>query len=165
MLSPRKINDDQEHEVYDGRLNATMPYKTISTKTSNVAKAKIARKFLTAGGVTREDSDDELGTEDHPWQWIYSNSQDNGSRDIVGARMGNFHCARGDCVLLKAESNEAWVGLITDFEVGENGNKSANFMWFSTPKEISRTRRNKQLLKSDALSVRKWLGIRYMILS
>ncbi|MCJ1421607.1 Origin recognition complex, subunit 1 [Xylographa parallela] len=122
------------------------------SKARNVAKAKTARRFLTAGGVTREDSDDELGTEDHPWQWIYSHSQQTGSREIVGARMGNFSCMRGDCVLLKAESNEAWVGLINDFEVGEDGDKSANFMWFSTPKEISRTRRNKQLLRSDALS-------------
>ncbi|MCJ1287112.1 Origin recognition complex, subunit 1 [Xylographa opegraphella] len=129
-----------------------VPYKTNSTKASNAVKAKTARNFLTAGGVTREDSDDELGTEDHPWQWIYSYSQKTGSRDIVGARMGKFHCGRGDCVLLKAESNEAWVGLITDFEVGEAGEKSANFMWFSTPKEISRTRRNKQLFKSDALA-------------
>ncbi|MCJ1380504.1 Origin recognition complex, subunit 1 [Xylographa soralifera] len=129
-----------------------MPYKINSTKASNAAKAKTARKFLTAGGVTREDSDDELGTVDHPWQWIYSHSQQTGCRDIVGARMGDFRCVRGDCVLLKAESNEAWVGLINDFEVGEDGDKSARFMWFSTPKEISRTSRKKQLLKSDALS-------------
>ncbi|MCJ1395184.1 Origin recognition complex, subunit 1 [Xylographa bjoerkii] len=130
-----------------------MPRRATPSGASNAAKAKRARLFLTTGGVSREDSDDELGTEDHPWRWIYSELQETGSRKIIGARMGDFRCMRGDCVLLKAESNEAWVGLINDFEAGEeDDDKSANFMWFSTPKEISRTRRNKQLLKSDALS-------------
>ncbi|MCJ1405381.1 Origin recognition complex, subunit 1 [Xylographa trunciseda] len=130
-----------------------MPETIAPSKAIYAAKAKRARNFLKKGGISREDSDDELGTEDHPWQWIYSDSQKPGSRKIIGARMGDFSCVRGDCVLLKAESNEAWVGLIHDFETGEEeGEKSANFMWFSTPKEISRTRRNKQLLKSGVLA-------------
>ena len=141
--------------------------------------------------MNREDSDDELGLEDHPWQWIYStdNGQESyhstgnepaqgpskgdeprprrpkenslqadhtGQRRIVGARMGNFKCMIGDCVLLKAEgTNEAWVGLICEFQVeeeeGEEGDgKAASFMWFSTEKEI----RNKQKKRTDALQVR-----------
>ena len=133
-----------------------MSHRATDSKEGSFAKAKRARQFLRKGGVSREDSDDELGVEDHPWQWIYSDSQKSGSPVIVGARMGDFYCMRGDCVLLKAESNEAWVGLIHDFEVGEvDGEKCANFMWFSTPKEISRTRRNKQMLKTDVL----WVSI------
>ena len=66
--------------------------------------------------------------------------------------MGNFSCRVGDCVLLKAESNnEAWVGLICDFveEEDEDGNleMGANFMWFSTEREI----RNKGKKRGDAL--------------
>ncbi|EEQ90315.1 hypothetical protein RJZ56_003149 [Blastomyces dermatitidis] len=30
-----------------------------------------AKQWLTKGGIYREDSDDELGYEDHPWEWIY----------------------------------------------------------------------------------------------
>jgi origin recognition complex subunit 1 len=39
----------------------------------------------------------------------------NQERKIVGARMGPFECKIGDCVLLKADSNEAWAGIICDF--------------------------------------------------
>ena len=57
----------------------------------------------------------------------------------------------GDTVLLKAEgSKEAWVGIICDFqEDEEEGEKTANFMWFSGEKEI----RNKQKKRMDALPV------------
>ncbi len=152
------------------------------------SKVKRARQYLTGGGVSREDSDDELGFEDHPWEWIYETAQEGGlgegqssssktrpalrtessiqgSHDhtsvkgagieaprIVGARMGNFQCKVGDTVLLKAEgTNEAWVGLICDFpEEEEEDGKVANFMWFSTEREI----RNKQKRRTDALDVR-----------
>ena len=146
-----------------------------------------ARHFLSGGGVLREDSDDELGVEDHPWEWLYgddvslqdddassiltapetSAANENGGvltsrsrlphrgdgqvqRQIIGARMGSFECKVGDCVLLKAEStNEAWVGLICEFlEEGEDG-KVANFMWFSSEKEI----RNKGKKRTDAMQV------------
>ncbi|PGH00103.1 origin recognition complex subunit 1 [Blastomyces parvus] len=30
-----------------------------------------AKQWLTKGGIYRDDSDDELGYEDHPWEWIY----------------------------------------------------------------------------------------------
>ncbi|OAA61157.1 origin recognition complex subunit [Niveomyces insectorum RCEF 264] len=117
-------------------------------------------------GITREDSDDELGDYDHPWEWIYDEerihkpdsehdrSQKRKRREadsrIVGARMGNFECRLGDTVLLKAEgSNEAWVGLICEFidEDGEDGDKAAYFMWFSTEREI----RNKKNKRTDFL--------------
>ncbi|KAK7563478.1 P-loop containing nucleoside triphosphate hydrolase protein [Phyllosticta citricarpa] len=125
-----------------------------------------ARQWLRGGGVLREDSDDELGLEDLPWEWIYSGGQDadDASQDkprkrgrprkkkIVGARNGSFECQLGDAVLLKAETNEAYVGLVVDLfdgsdeETGED-TKMANMMWFSTPREI----RNKARMRSDYL--------------
>jgi len=137
-----------------------------------------ARQRLKGGGVVRDDSDDELGIEDFPWEWILadqdaaarrqSENQEAGnnkasrkrkasaissSGDIVGARMGKFECRLGDTVLLKAESgNEAWVGIICDFfEDEEEDAKMANFMWFSTPREI----RNQAKKRSDAMDVRQ----------
>ncbi|KAI0124628.1 P-loop containing nucleoside triphosphate hydrolase protein [Xylariales sp. AK1849] len=113
-------------------------------------------------GVAREDSDDELGDEDHPWEWIHQSAAEADRPEsvrkrkrgetrerIVGAHMGDFECYIGDCVLLKAEgSNEAWVGIITDFLDGdEDGDKAASFMWFSTEKEI----RNKEKKRTDFL--------------
>ena len=112
-------------------------------------------------GVSRDDSDDELGTDDHPWEWIYEEqetaaeppaAEEKGTKSrkrkraastntkpkIIGARMGDFECRLGDTVLLKAEgSGEAWVGILSDFqEDEEEGEKAANFMWFSSEKEI-----------------------------
>ncbi|KAL9031717.1 MAG: hypothetical protein Q9196_000265 [Gyalolechia fulgens] len=126
-----------------------MPHGTSPRPTS---KAERARQYLHGGGVLREDSDDELGLEDHPWEWIYSSvtgHDDTEHGRITGARMGGFQCAVGDCCLLKAEgTNEAWVGIICAFEEDEeDGEKAANFMWFSTEKEI----RNKQKKRTDAL--------------
>ncbi len=150
--------------------------------------AENARQCLSGGGVLREDSDDELGLEDHPWEWIYSvdgasNTLYNTSTStagsaltpidgsgvlpsrtvshtqrglrpkgrIVGARMGSFECKIGDCVFLKAEgTNEAWVGLICEFcEEEEDDGKAANFMWFSSAKEI----RNKAKKRTDSMEV------------
>ncbi|KAH7414428.1 P-loop containing nucleoside triphosphate hydrolase protein [Phaeosphaeria sp. MPI-PUGE-AT-0046c] len=125
-----------------------------------------ARKYLTSGAVFREDSDDELGYEDHPWEWIYDNvTADDAPREnatprkrkaaptllgsrIVGARMGSFRCKVGDAVLLKAEGNQAWVGIICDFhEDVEDDEKMAKFLWFSSEKEI----RNKSKKRVDFL--------------
>ena len=102
--------------------------------------------------MVRDDSDDELGLEDHPWEWIHSPTEGRDGRPpILGARMGNFQCAVGDGVLLKAEdANEAWIGLICEFlEDEEDGEKTANFMWFSTEREI----RNKEKKRTDFLPV------------
>jgi origin recognition complex subunit 1 len=118
-------------------------------------------------GVTRDDSDDELGDEDFPWEWIYSDDDahlpkgEANSRKrkrtahhrIIGARMGDFECRLGDTVLLKADgSNEAWVAIVCEFidDDGDDGEKAANFMWFSTAQEI----RNKERKRSDNLPVR-----------
>lgn len=128
-----------------------MPHKSPSTSKTQTAKAERARQLLRTGGVAREDSDDELGLEDHPWEWVYAAGDKDGKGDeeIVGARMGNFECKIGDCVLLKAEgAGEAWIGLICDFQDDE-GEKAANFMWFSTEREI----RNKEKKRRDALPV------------
>ena len=128
-----------------------MPQRSDDWSHAN-ARAKRARQFLREGGVAREDSDDELGLEDHPWGWIHSNEPAKRGEHgpaIIGARMGGFQCMVGDCVLLKAEGNgEAWIGLICNFEEDEEEDgKVANFMWFSTEKEI----RNKQKKRTDAL--------------
>jgi origin recognition complex subunit 1 len=129
---------------------------TATPRQQRVAKASRARKLL--AGVQRDDSDDELGIEDHPWEWIYEKEEreeDDGADDsedeeksaakrtrrtklvqyvqrkrrIVGAKMGNFKCKIGDCVLLKAEgTNSAWVGIICDFMENDEGEKEAKFM-------------------------------------
>ncbi|KAG6033298.1 hypothetical protein E4U41_006946 [Claviceps citrina] len=121
-----------------------------------------ARQKRALPGVNRDDSDDELGSDDLPWEWIYNaEDPDRASDDtqndrkrrkvtgpkIVGARIGTFECHIGDTVLLKAEgSNEAWVAIICEFvdDDGE-GEKAANFMWFSTEKEI----RNRDRKRND----------------
>ena len=165
-----------------------MPHITdVATSRKRASRAERARRYLSGSGVAREDSDDELGLEDLPWEWIYgnrcqsreethSNTTDkcgladtsfnsystsrkrkgrhenlaDSEREIVGARMGSFECRVGDCVLLKAEgNNEAWVGLICEFMEDEDEGKVANFMWFSTEKEI----RNKEKKRTDFMQV------------
>ena len=133
-----------------------MPHRTSSPPRTIKSKAKRAKQYLSVGGVAREDSDDELGLEDHPWEWIYSTKPakkgaNSDEREIVGARMGGFLCMVGDSVLLKAEgTREAWIGLICAFvEDDESGEKAADFMWFSTEKEVW----NKQKKRTDALPV------------
>ncbi|KAK4127139.1 P-loop containing nucleoside triphosphate hydrolase protein [Parathielavia appendiculata] len=117
-------------------------------------------------GVVREDSDDELGTDDYPWEWIYDEevinedpTADNWRKrkratayqaQIIGARMGNFECYLGDTVLLKAEGNsEAWVGIIRNFQVDEDGEKAADFMWFSSPHEIRNPKKRTDFLENE----------------
>ncbi len=154
-------------------------------------KVEKARRYLKTGAVTREDSDDELGYEDIPWQWIYDSQADaskghgayeagdlvtgdgekypaldmegatrrrpqtsrtlsNHGRNIIGAKLGTFECRVGDCVLLKADgNNEAWVGIICEFLDDDEEGMIANFMWFSTEKEI----RNREKKRSDFMHV------------
>ena len=115
------------------------------------SKLEQARHYLQGGGVIREDSDDELGQDDLPWEWIYDDDM-----QIVGARMGSFECRVGDTVLLKAAGNEAWVAIICNLSEGEiedddghvTMDKKATFMWFSSEKEIV----NQQKKRSDFLS-------------
>jgi len=133
----------------------------MSTKRKR-SKTEKAREILRKGDVLREDSDDELGIEDHPWQWIYataSTTHDDDQtkadsetqRPIIGAQMGAFHCSIGDIVLLKAAGNEAWVAILTGFSEGEieddDGetvwSKKATFLWFSSEKEIKNNARKR----------------------
>ncbi|KAJ5832291.1 hypothetical protein N7474_000602 [Penicillium riverlandense] len=101
-----------------------------------------AQQWMTKGALVRDDSDDELGDEDLPWDWIYETEEaevkdepeaTNGSptksacrrrssrparkqRTIVGARMGTFECRLGQVVLLKSpEAGKDWAGIITEF--------------------------------------------------
>ncbi|KAH7326706.1 P-loop containing nucleoside triphosphate hydrolase protein [Stachybotrys elegans] len=133
-----------------------------SPSPGNKAAGPVTRRKRVPAGVSREDSDDELGSEDLPWEWIYNvqepdrDDEAQGERkrrkvtgqQIVGARLGSFECHVGDCVLLKAEgSNEAWVAIICGFvDANDDGDKAANFMWFSTEKEI----RNKEKKRNDS---------------
>lgn len=134
-------------------------------------RKKSSRRLM---GVARDDSDDELGADDHPWEWVYASSGPSQSpstaagpglesgrkrkredvpQEIVGARMGKLECRVGDCVLLKAEgSNEPWVAIIEEFiESDEDGDKAAKFLWFSTEKEL----RNRERKRTDYL----WVSI------
>jgi len=122
-----------------------MPHKTTSpsSQQQHKAKAQRARRHLAGTALPRDDSDDELGHDDEPWEWILedavgdiskkdiedaenlpaggrkSRAARNASKPqkgrIVGARMGKFECKIGDCVLLKADNNQVWVGIISSF--------------------------------------------------
>ncbi|KAJ2899702.1 P-loop containing nucleoside triphosphate hydrolase protein [Zalerion maritima] len=163
----------ETHRVYSSYSIKSTPQPKLTMEPGRV------RRRQPPPGISRQDSDDELGIEDHPWQWIYEDGdggggggdvdgdddhaeQDNGQprcrsarkkrpapceRRVVGARMGTFECRLGDTVLLKAEgSNEAWVAIICDFiEEDQDGEMAANFMWFSTEKEI----RNRKKKRTD----------------
>lgn len=133
------------------------------------SRAEQARQILSSGAVLREDSDDELGYEDHPWEWIHEDVSPERSladddatprqrratltsqaKRIVGARMGSFRCKIGDAVLLKADGNQAWVGIICDFyNDSEDDEKMAKFLWFSSEQEM----RNKSKKRTDFLPV------------
>ncbi|KAL4872821.1 hypothetical protein BDV12DRAFT_126689 [Aspergillus spectabilis] len=143
---------------------------------------KRAEQWMTKGGIIRDDSDDELGEEDHPWEWVYETGSGTSGkletipetaetpksarrrsrqarRTIIGARMGEFECKVGEVVLLRSpEPGKDWAGIITDF-VEEDGDdedsvKSANIMWFASPDEFISTR-NKR--RADALANEQYL--------
>lgn len=156
-------------------MTVDLPPRNATRKTTSISRA---RKLLR--GVVREDSDDELGDDDIPWEWVYSAEPDsfdqvgraeiNGKkREIVAARMGNaFGVAIGDCVFIKGEGlqGEAYVGMICEFKQeeregrggesgggGGDGEMVANVMWFSTEFEV----KNKEKKRMDFLPV----GSRY----
>lgn len=121
------------------------------------------RKIL--HGVQREDSDDELGDEDLPWEWIYPEEPEvvdpaiaDQGRSRIGAKMGQFNIGIGDCVLIKGEGlqGEAYVGMICEFdeergkiEDGGGVEMMVNVMWFSTEFEV----KNKEKKRMDHLPV------------
>src|SRR5216117_4414105 len=43
----------------------------VRRRSSQSKTQDLARQWLTKGGIFREDSDDELGYDDYPWEWIY----------------------------------------------------------------------------------------------
>ncbi|KAL4774976.1 P-loop containing nucleoside triphosphate hydrolase protein [Aspergillus nidulans var. acristatus] len=113
----------------------------VNSQTCKRNALKRAEQWMTKGGIIREDSDDELGEEDLPWEWIYDTESDNNEetgkkvqasgetpkssrrrssrqsqRKIIGARTGPFECRIGETVLLKSpEPGKDWAGIITDF--------------------------------------------------
>ena len=120
-----------------------------------------AEKWLTKGALAREDSDDELGYEDHPWEWIYAEATSKTSEErdisskkrkattmlgenlktaITGARMGSFTVTVGDAVLLKSpEQGKDWAGIICAFsETDEDDEEEmcAHIQWFCAPDEL-----------------------------
>ena len=110
----------------------TLPPQTRKKRrTSALSKARDRLR-----GVIREDSDDELGLEDHPWEWVYSPTA---KHRIVGARMGSFDVHIGDCLLIKGEGlkGEAYVGMACEFAHSKEG-MMCNVNWFSTESEVRR---------------------------
>ncbi|OCT44764.1 Origin recognition complex subunit 1 [Cladophialophora carrionii] len=122
------------------------------------------KAYLTKGGLRREDSDDELGYEDHPWHWIYEEDEKSlgdqrspskkrkasaidGKKKPIGARMGSFSVRVGDSVLLKSpEQGKDWVGLACDFsDKNEDGEEEmcVHIQWFCTPEELMSGKRSK----------------------
>lgn len=99
------------------------------------------QQWMTKGALVRDDSDDELGDEDLPWEWMYADEPQTEAdaeekpaspekparrrrssrpaqkkRAIIGARMGSFECRVGQVVLLKSpEPGKDWVGIVTEF--------------------------------------------------
>ncbi|EZF35914.1 hypothetical protein H109_02788 [Trichophyton interdigitale MR816] len=132
-------------------------------ETKSKRAQEIARQWLTKGGIFHEDSDDELGSEDLPWEWIYEEPQPSPAKPskgkksgpkIIGARMGSFECRIGHIVLLKSpEAGKDWAGIIYEFlddldpDSGEIV-KSMNLMWFTSPDEFLSTKNKK---RADAL--------------
>lgn len=132
-------------------------------------------QYSTKGSLAREDSDDELGDEDHPWRWVYDDensadpsedeqrpskkrkaSEANKRSRIVGAQMGSFFVQAGDAVLLKSpEQGKDWVGLICAFsETDEDDDEEmcAHIQWFCSPDELSfgkRLREKPQILPNE----------------
>ncbi|KAJ5767121.1 uncharacterized protein N7511_004737 [Penicillium nucicola] len=154
-----------------------------SPKQSTSARERA--QWMTKGALVRDDSDDELGVEDLPWEWIYDENEPkeeevkDGSpqkrgrrrssrpgpqrRKILAARMGRFECKVGEVILLKSpEAGKDWVGVITEFVEEEDDEeedetvKSANIMWFASPDEFMGTR-NKR--RTDALPNEQYITL------
>ena len=129
-----------------------------------------SKNWLTKGGFDREDSDDELGYEDIPWEWVYEDSGADGQdgqksrkrkasamadapRAIIGAHMGSFSVKIGDAVLLKSpEQGKDWAGLICAFsETDDDGEEDmcCHIQWFCSPEELMGSKKSK--IRDDVL--------------
>lgn len=149
------------------------------TEKRNAAESR-ARQWITRGGLIREDSDDELGVEDHPWEWILEAQEEDGSEvyaaaktdstaKIVGARTkttsGYFECRLGDTVLLKSpEAGKDWVGIVSEFieEEDEDGDIDMNveIMWMASTEEFA-TGRNKHKKRPDCMPNEQYLTMNF----
>lgn len=145
------------------------------SKRTGSRQQQLAKTWLTKGGIFHEDSDDELGSEDLPWEWIYEDTNNEVSKKkkkIIGARMGNFECRIGQPVLLKSpEPGKDWAGIISEFleeepepddddtEPGERV-KSANIMWFASPDEFLSTKNKK---RADALPNEQYITVDFNV--
>ncbi|KAI5780541.1 P-loop containing nucleoside triphosphate hydrolase protein [Geopyxis carbonaria] len=109
-----------------------MPALPAAKKPPKLSKARARLR-----GVVREDSDDELGSDDIPWTWVYSPTTPN---SIIGAKLGAFEVRIGDCVLIKGEGlqGEAYVGMACEFLQNDDDSKMVNVNWFSTESEVTR---------------------------
>jgi origin recognition complex subunit 1 len=130
-----------------------------------------SKNWLTKGGFSREDSDDELGYEDFPWEWVYeeasagtedeqkpskkrkASAMADTPRPIVGAQMGSFSVKVGDAVLLKSpEQGKDWAGLICAFsEIDDDGEEEmcCHIQWFCSAEELMGGKRSK--IRDDVL--------------
>lgn len=141
---------------------------------ARTASAEKARRQLPQNH--HELSDDELAGDEPSWEWIYNSTltaerSDEPQSDrkrrkvvgdrIVGARIGQFECRIGDVLMLKADgSNEAWVALVCEFvEDDGEGEKAANFMWFSSEREIRNTDKKRTDFYPVRLGFRKTNGL------
>ena len=145
---------------------------------SAAGKSQKSRQWLSKGGLVRDDSDDELGVEDHPWEWIYGESESSktppkssknvdqtptrkrkfdatAEKHIIGARMGTFKCKVGDAVLLKSpEEGQDWAGLICAFSETNDDDEEemcVNIMWFVAPQELVKGKKEKEKAIDEAM--------------
>lgn len=137
---------------------------------------ELAKQWLAKGGISHDDSDDELGCDDIPWEWMYGSKEEHSGtsphqKEIVGARLGSFECRIGQPVLLKSpEPGKDWAGIICEFleeEAEEDDGshqgrlvKSANIMWFASPDEFLSTK-NKR--RADALPKEQYITVDFNV--
>ena len=103
---------------------------------------------------------------EHAWPSSSANDGAPTDKHVVGARLGSFTIRIGDVVTLRADRNDVWVAIITEFmdgsddvldtefsDVEEDGEKKARFMWLSSPKDIH----NKSKRLRDALPNERYI--------
>ena len=148
---------------------------TAKSRSRQAKTQELAKQWLAKGGISHDDSDDELGCDDIPWEWVYESKEPSGTgpaqKEIVGARLGSFDCRIGQPILLKSpEPGKDWAGIICEFleEAAEDGDdsdqhgavKSANIMWFASPDEFLSTK-NKR--RADALPKEQYITVDFNV--
>ncbi|TGZ84781.1 P-loop containing nucleoside triphosphate hydrolase protein, partial [Ascodesmis nigricans] len=135
-----------------------MPAATAKPRCKRSSLSK-ARQQLR--GVLREDSDDELGYDDIPWEWVHdpTSLDDDGAPLIIGARFGSFEARIGDILLIKGEGlkGEAYVGLACHFFESDEGEMNCSVLWFSTESEITKkTKKRMDFLENELYLNPNW---------